>query len=145
MRGPRIARTAGNSVNALGVSGSNVFAGYWRMPEKTVEAWRNLWFHTGDALRKDAEGWFYFVDRYKDALADTAGTPAPGTAMLWTAISWNIHGGDSSGERGRRPHRGDGEACAGERGRTVRPLTVTRPALISSSAPRREATPARAR
>src|SRR3712207_9122922 len=32
------------------------------------EAWRNLWFHTGDALRRDADGWFYFVDRYKDAL-----------------------------------------------------------------------------
>jgi crotonobetaine/carnitine-CoA ligase len=42
--------------------------GYFGMPEKTVEAWRNLWFHTGDALRQDAEGWYYFVDRYKDAL-----------------------------------------------------------------------------
>lgn len=42
--------------------------GYFNMPDKTVEAWRNLWFHTGDALRRDAEGWFYFVDRFKDAL-----------------------------------------------------------------------------
>ncbi|MFW0783476.1 AMP-binding protein [Gordonia sp. CPCC 206044] len=42
--------------------------GYYGMPEKTTEAWRNLWFHTGDALRKDSEGWYYFVDRYKDAL-----------------------------------------------------------------------------
>jgi carnitine-CoA ligase len=42
--------------------------GYFGMPEKTAEAWRNLWFHTGDALRKDADGWYYFVDRYKDAL-----------------------------------------------------------------------------
>ncbi|MEV0400402.1 AMP-binding protein [Actinoallomurus sp. NPDC050550] len=42
--------------------------GYYAMPERTAEAWRNLWFHTGDALRKDADGWFYFVDRYKDAL-----------------------------------------------------------------------------
>jgi len=42
--------------------------GYYGMPEKTVDAWRNLWFHTGDALRRDAEGWYYFVDRYKDAL-----------------------------------------------------------------------------
>jgi len=42
--------------------------GYYGMPEKTAEAWRNLWFHTGDALRRDAEGWYYFVDRYKDAL-----------------------------------------------------------------------------
>ena len=42
--------------------------GYYGMPEKTAEAWRNLWFHTGDALRRDADGWYYFVDRYKDAL-----------------------------------------------------------------------------
>lgn len=42
--------------------------GYFNMPEKTVEAWRNLWFHTGDALKQDDEGWFYFVDRFKDAL-----------------------------------------------------------------------------
>lgn len=42
--------------------------GYYGMPEKTAEAWRNLWFHTGDALRRDAEGWYYFVDRYKDTL-----------------------------------------------------------------------------
>ena len=42
--------------------------GYANMPEKTLEAYRNLWFHTGDALRRDAEGWYYFVDRIKDAL-----------------------------------------------------------------------------
>jgi crotonobetaine/carnitine-CoA ligase len=42
--------------------------GYYGMPEKTVEAWRNLWFHSGDALRRDEDGWYYFVDRYKDAL-----------------------------------------------------------------------------
>lgn len=42
--------------------------GYYAMPDKTVDAWRNLWFHTGDALRRDDDGWYYFVDRYKDAL-----------------------------------------------------------------------------
>lgn len=42
--------------------------GYYGMPERTVEAQRNLWFHTGDGLRRDAEGWYYFVDRLKDAL-----------------------------------------------------------------------------
>jgi carnitine-CoA ligase len=42
--------------------------GYFAMPEKTLDAWRNLWFHTGDALRRDEEGWYYFVDRFKDAL-----------------------------------------------------------------------------
>ncbi len=43
-------------------------AGYYGMPERTTEAWRNLWFHTGDALRRDADGWYYFVDRFKDAI-----------------------------------------------------------------------------
>lgn len=42
--------------------------GYYKMPEKTVEAWRNGWFHTGDAFRRDEHGWYYFVDRMKDAI-----------------------------------------------------------------------------
>jgi crotonobetaine/carnitine-CoA ligase len=41
-------------------------AGYWNMPEKTNEAWRNGWFHTGDAFTYDDEGNHYFVDRVKD-------------------------------------------------------------------------------
>ena len=45
-----------------------VSLGYFNMPDRTAEAWRNLWFHTGDALRMDEQGWFYFVDRFKDAL-----------------------------------------------------------------------------
>jgi carnitine-CoA ligase len=42
--------------------------GYFAMPEKTVEAWRNLWFHTGDRVVMDAEGYFTFIDRLKDAI-----------------------------------------------------------------------------
>ena len=38
------------------------------MTEKTVEAWRNLWFHTGDRVVRDADGYFRFVDRLKDAI-----------------------------------------------------------------------------
>ena len=41
---------------------------YYKMPEKTLEAFRNLWFHTGDLAKKDEEGYFYFVDRKKDAI-----------------------------------------------------------------------------
>jgi crotonobetaine/carnitine-CoA ligase len=41
---------------------------YYKMPEKTVEAWRNLWFHSGDYFTYDEEGYYYFVDRKKDAL-----------------------------------------------------------------------------
>lgn len=40
--------------------------GYHNLPEKTLEAWRNLWFHTGDAGKYDKDGYFYFVDRLKD-------------------------------------------------------------------------------
>lgn len=46
----------------------SLMAGYWNMPEATVSAWRNLWFHTGDAFRVDADGNYYFVDRMKDAI-----------------------------------------------------------------------------
>ena len=42
--------------------------GYFGMPDKTAEAFRNLWFHTGDGLRRDEDGWYYFVDRLKDAI-----------------------------------------------------------------------------
>ena len=41
---------------------------YLGMPEKTIESRRDLWFHTGDAMRRDDAGWYYFVDRVKDAL-----------------------------------------------------------------------------
>ncbi len=42
--------------------------GYFGRPQATAEAWRNGWFHTGDAFRRDEGGNFYFVDRMKDAL-----------------------------------------------------------------------------
>jgi crotonobetaine/carnitine-CoA ligase len=42
--------------------------GYWGNPEKTAEAWRNQWLHTGDAFRRNKDGNFYFVDRLKDAI-----------------------------------------------------------------------------
>jgi len=43
-------------------------SGYYKNAEATAKAWRNGWFHTGDAFRVDAEGNFYFVDRIKDAI-----------------------------------------------------------------------------
>jgi crotonobetaine/carnitine-CoA ligase len=45
-----------------------MMSGYYNMPDKTLEAYRNLWFHTGDYAKKDEEGYFYFVDRKKDAI-----------------------------------------------------------------------------
>jgi len=43
-------------------------SGYFGKPEATVAAWRNLWFHTGDRVVREADGAFRFVDRLKDAI-----------------------------------------------------------------------------
>lgn len=42
--------------------------GYYGMPDKTVEVWRNLWLHTGDRMVRDSDGFYRFVDRMKDAI-----------------------------------------------------------------------------
>jgi crotonobetaine/carnitine-CoA ligase len=42
--------------------------GYWAMPEQTAKSWRNLWFHTGDRVVREADGWYRFLDRAKDAI-----------------------------------------------------------------------------
>lgn len=42
--------------------------GYLRMPEVTVDTWRNLWFHTGDLGYVGEDGYVYFVDRVKERI-----------------------------------------------------------------------------
>jgi crotonobetaine/carnitine-CoA ligase len=42
--------------------------GYYKMPEATLAANRNQWFHTGDRGMRDAEGYLWFVDRKKDCI-----------------------------------------------------------------------------
>jgi len=42
--------------------------GYHGMPDKTREAWRDGWFHTGDRVAQDADGAFRFLDRLKDSI-----------------------------------------------------------------------------
>jgi crotonobetaine/carnitine-CoA ligase len=43
-------------------------AGYHRDPAATAQAWRNGWFHTGDAFTRDDAGHYFFVDRMKDTI-----------------------------------------------------------------------------
>jgi fatty-acyl-CoA synthase len=50
------------------VRGTLVMDGYWKRPEATEEAFRGDWLHTGDVAVKDAEGYFYIVDRTKDMI-----------------------------------------------------------------------------
>lgn len=44
------------------------FAGYFRNPAATDEAWAGGWFHTGDIVRQDADGAMFFVDRKKNVI-----------------------------------------------------------------------------
>jgi len=48
--------------------GPNLFREYWNDPEATRDALRDGWFRTGDVARRDAEGFFYVVDRKKDMI-----------------------------------------------------------------------------
>jgi crotonobetaine/carnitine-CoA ligase len=43
-------------------------SGYWKMPERTADAYRNFWFHTGDRVAISADGCLRFVDRLKDSM-----------------------------------------------------------------------------
>jgi crotonobetaine/carnitine-CoA ligase len=45
-----------------------MFEGYWNRPADTLKIMRNMWLHSGDIGKFDAEGYFYFVDRKKDYL-----------------------------------------------------------------------------
>ena len=42
--------------------------GYWDNEEATAEAFRDGWFHSGDLVRRDAEGYIFVVDRIKDVI-----------------------------------------------------------------------------
>jgi malonyl-CoA/methylmalonyl-CoA synthetase len=51
---------------SIEVRGPNVFQGYWRLPEKTAEEFRDGWFVTGDMGAFDAQGYLSILGRAKD-------------------------------------------------------------------------------
>jgi len=53
-------------VGELWLKGENVTAGYWARPDATAAAFHDGWLKTGDAARRDADGFYYLVDRWKD-------------------------------------------------------------------------------
>lgn len=50
------------------IAGPHVCGGYWRNPQATAQALRDGWFHTGDMARRDEDGYYYIVGRYKDMI-----------------------------------------------------------------------------
>jgi fatty-acyl-CoA synthase len=67
----RIVNEAGQDCGAdeigeLWVAGPNITPGYWNRPDATASAFEGRWLKTGDAARKDDEGFVYIVDRWKD-------------------------------------------------------------------------------
>jgi len=56
------------TVGEIEIAGPNVFTGYWRMPEKTAEAFRDGWFMSGDLGMVDEAGYLSIVGRAKDLI-----------------------------------------------------------------------------
>jgi acyl-CoA synthetase (AMP-forming)/AMP-acid ligase II len=48
--------------------GPNLMKEYYKNPEGTAQAFRNGWFHSGDLVRQDEEGYVYVVDRKTDMI-----------------------------------------------------------------------------
>jgi malonyl-CoA/methylmalonyl-CoA synthetase len=69
MRGDRGEPCPAGEVGGIEVKGPNIFAGYWRMPEKTKEEFTaDGWFKTGDVGRVDERGYVTIVGRSKDLI-----------------------------------------------------------------------------
>ena len=59
---------APGEVGEIVYRGPTVMLGYWNDPERTADAFRGGWFHSGDLLRADEDGYLYVVDRKKDMI-----------------------------------------------------------------------------
>lgn len=58
--------TQANEPGELILKGPTVTPGYWKNPDATSESLKDGWFHTGDVMKKDADGYFYVLDRIKN-------------------------------------------------------------------------------
>ncbi|MCL7452132.1 MAG: AMP-binding protein [Anaerolineae bacterium] len=72
---PGTGQDAGGQEGELLIRGPHVCTGYWRQPAATVEAlWYDIttgsgpWFRTGDMARRDDDGFYYIIGRYKDMI-----------------------------------------------------------------------------
>ncbi|MEZ4381380.1 MAG: long-chain-fatty-acid--CoA ligase [Nannocystaceae bacterium] len=59
---------AAGEVGEIIYRGPTLMQGYWRKPEETAAAFAGGWFHSGDLVRRDDEGYVWVVDRKKDMI-----------------------------------------------------------------------------
>lgn len=59
---------APGEVGEIVYRGPTMMSGYWNKPEATADAFAGGWFHSGDLVRQDEEGFIYVVDRKKDMI-----------------------------------------------------------------------------
>ncbi len=73
------------SVGEIVARSPSVMMGYYKDPERTAEAFRSGWLHTGDLGRMDEEHFFYFVDRKKDIIKTGAENVSSVEVEQWVA------------------------------------------------------------
>ena len=64
--GPDGGDVANGDVGEIWLRGPSVSQGYWQNAEATAAAFVDGWFRTGDAARRDDDGYYFIVDRWKD-------------------------------------------------------------------------------
>jgi long-chain acyl-CoA synthetase len=57
-----------DEVGEIAIRGHNIMKGYLNRPDATAEVMRDGWFRSGDLARRDADGFYYIVDRSKDMI-----------------------------------------------------------------------------
>ncbi|MFB9323634.1 long-chain-fatty-acid--CoA ligase [Cryptosporangium minutisporangium] len=57
-----------DAVGEIAIKGHNIMKGYYNRPDATAESIQDGWFRSGDLARRDADGWYYIVDRSKDMI-----------------------------------------------------------------------------
>ena len=96
-------------------------AGYWNNPKATAEAFAGGWFHSGDLVRQDDEGYIWVVDRKKDMIIS-------GGENIYCAEVENVlpaHPGDRRGGGDRPRRRQVGRGAGGRRASRVALGAVT--------------------
>ena len=94
--------------------GPLVMSGYWNKPEATAEAFRGGWFHSGDLVREDEDGYLFVVDRVKDMIIS-------GGENIYCAEVENVLAAHPEDRRGRADRGAGREVRRGAARRRRRP------------------------